>query len=246
VLSGASGRAREMSGSGNRSITCRIVLWLPWVMGIAGSATAGAQDGFVPLAITTASAQTAVVGQALNLTLTPKGGSPPYNWQVISGKLPDGLELDSASGVMAGRLRAPAVHHFTVRVQDSSVPPLQAQREIVLTVAGPNRALTLDWQQPPVVHHDEIRGSLEVANHSDEPFDLTVVVLAVNEIGRATALGYQHFTLAPEASQIIPFGAGPGEGAYMVHADAIAEVESTNSIYRARKQTTTPLRLKFE
>ncbi len=93
------------------------------------------------------------------------------------------------------------------------------------------------------MHGDAIRGSVIVANHSDQPFDLTVIVLAVNEISRATALGYQHFTMPPQSNQTIPFGASPGAGHYIVHADAIAEVASTDSIYRARKQTSTPLHI---
>ena len=69
----------------------------------------------------------------------------------------------------------------------------------------------------------------------------TVIVMAVNQIGRATALGYQEFTLRSGGEQVIPFGSSPGPESYIVHADAVAEVPSTNSIYRARKQTTDPL-----
>ena len=65
--------------------------------------------------------------------------------------------------------------------------------------------------------------------------------MAVNQIGRATALGYQEFTLQSGGQQLIPFGSEPGPGKYIVHADAVAEVPSTNSIYRARKQTDAPL-----
>jgi len=36
---------------------------------------------------------------------------------------------------------------------------------------------------------------------------------------------------------VIPFGSSPGPGNYIVHADAVAEVARTNTIYRARKQT---------
>ena len=203
------------------------------------------QDGKT-LVITTAPSQAGGVRQKINIALGAKGGLPPYSWQLISGKLPLGLKLDPAAGTIAGAPQDPGVYHVTVGVQDSSVPPLQAQRDIVLTVsaAAPASALTIEWTQVPAIYRDEISGSVEVANHSAEPFDLTVVVLAVNDIGRATALGYQHFTLQPQLSQVIPFGASPGEGVYIVHADAVAEVESTNSIYRARKQTANPLTLK--
>ena len=215
------------------------ILWLS----IGGSTAAFGQDR-TTLVITTAPSQVAGVGQKIDVALGAKGGSPPYNWKLISGQLPSGLKLDQAAGTIAGMPQQPGVYRLTVGAQDSSVPPLEAQRDIILTVSAPGSALTIDWKQAPAIYHDEISGSVEVANHSDKPFDLTVVVLAVNDIGRATALGYQHFTLQPRAGQVIVFGASPGEGNYIVHADAVAEVENTNSIYRARKQTASPLKLK--
>ncbi|HEX8797831.1 MAG TPA: hypothetical protein VF772_04420, partial [Terriglobales bacterium] len=86
-----------------------------------------------------------------------------------------------------------------------------------------------------------LEGSVIVNNFTGQDFSLTVIVMAVNDIGRATALGYQEFTLPSGGEQVIPFGSSPGPGSYVVHADAVAEVASTNSIYRARKQTTDPL-----
>jgi hypothetical protein len=76
-----------------------------------------------------------------------------------------------------------------------------------------------------------------VVNHTQQAFTLTVVVVAVNQIGRATALGYQHFRLSANAEQEIPFGASPGLGSYVIHADAVAESKSNIGAIRARKQT---------
>ena len=62
-----------------------------------------------------------------------------------------------------------------------------------------------------------------------------------------TSLGYSSLdeliraALPSGAEHVITFGASPGPGSYVVHADAVAEVGSTNSIYRARKQTADPL-----
>ena len=58
----------------------------------------------------------------------------------------------------------------------------------------------------------QIEGSVVVANYTDQDFTLTVIVMAVNQIGRATALGYQEFTLASGEEQAIPFGSSPGPG----------------------------------
>jgi len=60
-------------------------------------------------------------------------------------------------------------------------------------------------------------------------------MLAVNEIGRATAVGYQHFTLKNNTADLeIPFGENLPRGSYDLNVDAVAEVPATNTIYRAR------------
>jgi len=60
-------------------------------------------------------------------------------------------------------------------------------------------------------------------------------MMAVNEIGRATAIGYQRLTLKKDTTSLeIPFGENLPQGSYELNVDAVAEVAATNSIYRAR------------
>ncbi len=102
--------------------------------------------------------------------------------------------------------------------------------------------LTIDWKQHPSVQGNTLSGSVVVTNQTGQDLDLTVIVIAVNEIGRATTLGYQHFTLtADQSGLVVPFGSSPGLGTYVVHADAIAHHPGSHHIYRARKQTSQPL-----
>jgi hypothetical protein len=152
--------------------------------------------------------------------------------------LPPGLKLNAAKGAISGTPTAPGTYNFELIVTDSSVPAMQIQREFRLVVTA---ALSIDWKQPPAVHGQKLEGSVVVNNFTGQDFNLTVIVMAVNDIGRATALGYQEFTLRSGGEQVISFGSSPGPGSYVVHADAVAEVASTNSIYRARKQTADPL-----
>ncbi len=166
------------------------------------------------------------------------GGAMPYMWQVSGGDLPPGLKLDGKKGVIAGTPTTAGTYHFEVLVADSGVPAMQIQREYTLVVTA---ALTIEWKKPPAVHGQTIDGSVIVSNLTRQDFTLTVIVVAVNRIGRATALGYQEFTLGSGGEQVISFGSSPGPDTYIVHADAVAEVASTNTIYRARKQTTQPL-----
>ncbi|HXY03279.1 MAG TPA: hypothetical protein VEI49_06840, partial [Terriglobales bacterium] len=91
------------------------------------------------------------------------------------------------------------------------------------------------WGRYPKVNGRRIEGSAFVSNQTDRSFDLTVIVLAVNETGRATAIGYQHFVLKKNSDAVeIPFGENLANGSYQVNLDAVAEVEATDSIYRAR------------
>jgi hypothetical protein len=73
-----------------------------------------------------------------------------------------------------------------------------------------------------------------ISNNLNESLDLTVIVVAINESGKAFVLGYQHFSLAPRTFNLaIPFASSLLFGGYIVHADAIGEDANTNSIYRA-------------
>jgi hypothetical protein len=87
------------------------------------------------------------------------------------------------------------------------------------------------------VNSNRIEGSVEVSNTTPDPIDLTFVVLAVAENGRATAIGYQRFVLARTGSKELPFGDTLPRGTYVVHVDAVGEVATRNLIYRERLQT---------
>lgn len=187
------------------------------------------------LAIAAQGALRAFVGQNFKFPLVATGGAAPYTWRLVDGELPPGLRLHARSGSISGAPTTSGEYHFTVAVADSSAPRLQEQRAMSITVIA---GLTIDWEHYPKVQGTTLSGFVVVTNQTEHDFDLTVIVVAVNSIGRATTLGYQHFTLAGEqSSQVIPFGSPPGPGSYVVHADAVAHHSGGHHIYRARKQT---------
>ena len=191
------------------------------------------------LSIAAQPGSSAVVGRNFTFPLVATGGSGPYTWRLVEGQLPPGLKLHPHTGVISGVPTTPGEYRFTIAVADSGAPPLQEQRAMTITVIA---GLTIDWKQPPKVQGTTVSGSVVVTNQTGQDMDLTVVVVGVNSIGRATALGYQHFTLgAEQSSPVIPFGSSPGPGSYVVHADAVAHHSSGHHIYRARKQTSEPL-----
>ncbi|MGA2902706.1 MAG: Ig domain-containing protein [Candidatus Korobacteraceae bacterium] len=186
-------------------------------------------------------AQSAIVGQNYTLPLNATGGTPPYTWHVVTGNLPPGLKLHPHAGKIDGTPTTPGEYRVTVVVVDSSIPKFQIQTDVTIHVIA---GLTVDWKEPPKVNGSTISGSAVVSNQTTEDFDLTVVIVAVNEIGRATTLGYQHFRLAAgNASPVIPFGSSPGQGTYYVRLDAVAHHPNHHHIYRTSKQTSEPLKL---
>jgi Putative Ig domain len=211
----------------------RICIVLLVIVGAAFSAHAQGS-----LSIRTARAWVVTAGTNFRGKIAVSGGSQPYTWQLVEGRLPPGLRLNAGSGTVSGVPSAVGSYSFTVGVTDSGVPALRTQRTFTITV---NAALTVEWKEPPAVHGQMLDGSVVVTNLGEQDVTLTVIVMGVNDIGRATALGYQEFALKSGAQKVIPFGSSPGSGMYVVHADAVAEAARTSVIYRARKQTTEPL-----
>jgi len=98
--------------------------------------------------------------------------------------------------------------------------------------------MSVVWKTPPEVQADKISGAVQVSNATSDDFDFTLIVVAVNEYGKAFALGYQHFTLNRETTGLdVDFASNVPAGQYVVHVDAVAEVPLRDAIFRARLQT---------
>lgn len=72
------------------------------------------------LQLTTSSLAVGGTGVSYSQTLTAEGGKKPYSWAVASGSLPDGLTLDSGSGVISGTPAAAGTANFSVQVTDAN------------------------------------------------------------------------------------------------------------------------------
>lgn len=206
-----------------------------------GQAQAGSQQNWptpASISIVTDRLPEPVDHKPYHFQLVARGGRPPYTWAIIKGELPTGLHLNVNTGIITGIPKGTATARFIVRITDSSQPTLSATREVAMTSAP---ALRMEWQREPVLESDGIYGEVNVGNPSKDPYDLTFIIVAVNQIGKAFALGYQHFTLRPQATQAIPFGSSLPLGSYIVHADAVGEVPEKDVIRRAQLQTPEPL-----
>ncbi len=164
-------------------------------------------------------------------TLEASGGIQPHHWSLLSGSLPHALELHD-DGEIAGKTDESGKFEITLLVRDSNNPPNEIKKKFVLSVETP---FTAEWDHIAQVNGQRIEGSVKVSNRTGRDFDLTFIVLAVNEIGRATAIGYQHFPLKKDTRDFnIPFGETVSRGVYVVNVDVVGEEPVSNRIFRAR------------
>lgn len=184
-----------------------------------------------PLVVRTTSLPKAYVRQPYELRLAATGGITPHKWELSEGSLPSGVSLHP-DGLLTGTPAEAGEFRFTVRVTDSGKPAYELTQKLTMLVVAP---LMAQWGRYPKVNGQRLEGSIVVANQTDHDFDLTVIMLAVNETGRATAIGYQHFPVKKNTQGVeIPFGDNLANGTYELNVDAVAEVAETNSIYRTR------------
>jgi hypothetical protein len=199
---------------------------------LLGSSTAqqGAATG-EPIILATAPLPKGFLRQPYHFKLEAQGGITPLRWEVTNGSPPEGIEL-APDGTLSGTPLEVDSFHFVVTVTDSGRPVAQKKKEFSLEVVAP---LVVEWSKKPKITGHRLDAAIRVSNQTGEDFDFTVIALAVNENGRATAVGYQHFTLKKDTDEFeIPFGENLPQGSYDVNVDAVGEVEATNTIFRAR------------
>jgi len=95
--------------------------------------------GTSTLTITTSSLPSGTFDIPYNQTLTATGGVLPYNWSIISGTLPDGLTLNSSTGVISGTPTATGIFNFTVQVTDANSSTAVKQLSVPITQTLPVR-----------------------------------------------------------------------------------------------------------
>jgi hypothetical protein len=90
----------------------------------------------VPLKISTNSLPNGQVGLSYLASLMATGGTPPYHWSVATGALPNGLAIDSVSGMISGMPANAGSFGFAIGVQDSSASRASAQTPMSVQIAS--------------------------------------------------------------------------------------------------------------
>jgi hypothetical protein len=176
------------------------------------------------------------MGDSYSVHLYAHGGAPdsPHHWRIDSGVLPPGIRLED-SGMLLGAAKQTGEFEFTVQAWDGENRRAGVRKKFTIRVTS---TLMLSWKSPAHVNGNRIEGSADVMNTTRDDVDLTFIVLAVAPNGRATAIGYQHFVLNPSLTPTtLPFGDTLPHGSYVIHVDAVGEVEAKKLIYRERLQT---------
>jgi Putative Ig domain len=209
------------------------ILFLAAVAPAVCPAQQGAATG-EPLTVTTADLPKAFLRESYLVRLQAEGGILPLKWKVTGGSLPPGIAMD-AGGVLSGAAEKTGQFPFTVTVADSGKPGYERHQDLTLRVLAP---LVAEWSRYPKINGQRVEGAVKVTNQSDEDFDLTVIALAVNQVGRAIAVGYQHLQLKKDTADVeIPLGENLPRGTYNLNVDVVAEVPATGNIHRVRLVT---------
>lgn len=176
-----------------------------------------------------------VAGEKYDVQLRAIGGHPPYRWTIQGGTaLPSGLSLDINSGRITGTPESSDEFSVLVQVADSAEPALTHSKLLVAQSGAP---LTVRWTVRPHIVAGNIAGAVRVANGSHDTVDTTVIVVAVNENGRATALRYERLNLPPgKETPDLTFDVLLPVGQYVAHVDAVGEVPEKRAIYRDRRE----------
>ena len=157
----------------------------------------------------------------------PTGDNGPYRWRAVNGVLPPGLKLEGG-GRLSGEINKEQESNFAVIEADRA-----GKKQVQACTLKTETPLTASWDENARVEGSRIDGSVKVSNTTGRDFDLTFDVLAVNDIGRATAIGYQHFSLKQNTRDMnIPFGDTLPPGNYTVNVDVVGEEPQSKMIFR--------------
>jgi hypothetical protein len=86
------------------------------------------------LTIITTAVSNGTVGLPYSSTLVAQNGTAPYLWSLISGPLPPGLALNSATGAITGTPSAAGTFPFSVKVTDNGSPAQTAAQSFSASI----------------------------------------------------------------------------------------------------------------
>ena len=106
------------------------------------------------------------VATGYTASLVATGGVAPYTWSIVSGQLPSGLKLNSASGTITGVPILSTTANFTVQVEDTN--STKSAPQTLSIVISPGSAITnslLSGAYSFLFHGFDSGGNVEIAGN---------------------------------------------------------------------------------
>jgi len=126
------------------------------------------------LTITAASPSDGMENGEYTESVAVANGTAPYAWSVLSGALPDGLEIDSSTGHLSGVALASGTFDFTIGVTDAVLATATVDLSIVIL---PQIA---SYDSLPFITNEDLTRFEELTNledlDQDELADLKVLL----------------------------------------------------------------------
>lgn len=160
-----------------------LLLMASTIVGCAGTLSSSQpppHPSTMPLAISTSSLPNGQVGSSYQTSLVATGGTPPYQWSINTGSLPNGLGINSASGIIAGQPANAGTFGFAIGVQDSSAAKSSAQSNMSIQIAAAAAApLKISTSSLPSGQVGDAYDSTVVATGGKPPYHWSIATGAL-------------------------------------------------------------------
>ena len=153
---------QSVAVTGNRDAAGNINATLISIQSARGTSSAVTQTpaGGGGLKIVTVSLMPGSVAVSYSQALAASGGSPPYQWSIVGGALPDGLSLNNSAPAITGTPGVSGTFNFTLRVTDSTGAMSAAKLSMVVGPAGIGDTLWLPSGDVGIPYTHQIAGTI--------------------------------------------------------------------------------------
>ncbi len=121
------------------------------------------RNGWIRPVITTTTLRQGVAGSFYSDTLKATGGTLPYKWSITAGSLPQGLQIDSLTGIISGIPTHIGTFEFTACVTDAS---LQTATKALSIEVLPNTTfsaqVSISEGYTPDIAYDRTRNTINI------------------------------------------------------------------------------------
>jgi hypothetical protein len=115
------------------------------------------------LSILTAALPAATVNNSYSASLSASGGQLPYQWNLASGTLPTGFQLNSSSGLLTGMTSTPGNFSFAVHLTDASGQSASQTFVLIVNPAAASSLLVLTSALPTATANKSYSASLSAS-----------------------------------------------------------------------------------